>query len=87
MTEIQTRSLAGDELRAAMRAKMPVAMVTGMVSALWGEMTPDELAVISEHGNRTFAELNARANQLVRALRARGLRAGDSLAILCSNRP
>ena len=38
-------------------------------------------------GDRTFAELNARANQLVRALRRLGLQAGDGVALLCTNRP
>lgn len=49
---------------------------------------PDRVAVISEQdGRRTFVELNQRANQLVRALRARGVRSGDHVALLCSNRP
>ena len=42
---------------------------------------------MSAKGNRTFAELNARANQLARALRARGPQAGDAVALMCSNRP
>ena len=87
MKEIQTRTLSGDELRAAARAKLPAAMASGMVSAVWAELTPDRLAIMSDHGDRTFRELNARANQLVRALRASGLKAGDSIAMLCGNRP
>ena len=59
----------------------------GMVVAWWAEQRPDVPAVISEAGDRTFAELNARANQLVRALRRRGLQAGDGVALLCRNRP
>ena len=38
-------------------------------------------------GDRTFAEVNANANRLVRALRARGVQAGDGVALLCANRP
>src|SRR5689334_12672201 len=87
MKEIQTRTLSPDELRAAARAKMPAAMVIGMVSAVWAELCPDRMAVSSEQGDRTFGELNAHSNQLVRALRARGLKAGDSIAVLCGNRP
>ena len=87
MKEIQTRSPLSEETRAAIRQRMPGAMMSGMISALWGEFTPDHPALISEHGDRTFGELNSRANQLVRALRARGLRAGESLALMCSNRP
>ena len=48
---------------------------------------PDEPAIISAAGDRTWAELNARTNQLVRAMRARGIEAGQSIALVCSNRP
>jgi long-chain acyl-CoA synthetase len=48
---------------------------------------PDRLAVVSEAGDRTFAELNAHANQLVRALRSRGVEEGSTIALVCSNRP
>ncbi len=63
------------------------AAATGMLSALWASVQPDAPAIRSEHGDRTFAELNGRVNQLARALRARGLRAGDSVVLICSNRP
>ena len=48
---------------------------------------PDRPAVITPYGNRTFGELNANINRLVRALRARGLEPGDSVALMCTNRP
>jgi long-chain acyl-CoA synthetase len=49
--------------------------------------TPDRPAVVGgAGGDRTFAELDAEANQLVRALRRRGLTAGDGVAVLCGNR-
>ncbi len=86
MNGIQTRS-AGDELRMRARQKLPEAMRTGMTVAVWAELLPGASAIVSEQGNRTFAELNARANQIVRALRARGLKAGDGVALMCSNRP
>ncbi len=63
------------------------AAATGMLSALWASVQPDATAIHSAHGDRTFAELNARTNQLARALRARGVQAGDSVALVCSNRP
>src|SRR5207237_7022 len=47
----------------------------------------DRMAVISPYGDRTFHELNAHANQLVRALRALGARSGETIALLCRNRP
>ncbi|HXQ19030.1 MAG TPA: AMP-binding protein [Acidimicrobiales bacterium] len=59
----------------------------GMIIAWWAEQHPDYPAFLSPAGNRTFAELNGRANQLVRALRRRGVVASDSAALLSSNRP
>ena len=58
----------------------------GMGLALLARDMPDVPAVISTDGNRTFAELNARVNQLARELRARGLRRGDAVALLSPNR-
>lgn len=48
---------------------------------------PDRPAVLSTWGDRSYAELDGRCNRLVRALAARGLRPGDGVALLCSNRP
>src|SRR4051812_8743368 len=62
------------------------AMRTGTLSSLWGQLQPEVPAIVSPHGNRTFAELNARANQVARTLRAAGIGPGDSVALLCSNR-
>jgi long-chain acyl-CoA synthetase len=59
----------------------------GMVVAWWAARTPERLAVVSSRGSRSFGELNGRANQLVRALRRRGVTAGDGVALLSTNRP
>ena len=59
----------------------------GMGVAFVAREDPDRPAILSPQGNRSFAELNDRCNQLARALRGRGLRAGDGVALLCSNRP
>ena len=59
----------------------------GMTLAWWAQEAPDNKAIISEQGDRTFAELNANANRVVRALRARGLGEGDAVALMCTNRP
>lgn len=59
----------------------------GMRLAHWARIQPDVLAVQSIWGDRTFRELNANSNRLARALRTRGLRQGDGVAIVCSNRP
>ncbi|MCH2569382.1 MAG: AMP-binding protein, partial [Pseudomonadales bacterium] len=60
---------------------------TGMLIAFHAERRPDKPAVISEFGSRTFSELNARCNQLVRTLRDAGLGVDDSVAMLMTNRP
>jgi long-chain acyl-CoA synthetase len=59
----------------------------GLALQFWAEETPDRPAIISPFGTRSFAELEGAANQLVRALRARGLGAGDAVALICTNRP
>jgi long-chain acyl-CoA synthetase len=53
----------------------------------WAAVMPDRLAIITAHGDRTFAELDAAANRLARVLRDRGLVPGDAVALLASNRP
>lgn len=55
--------------------------------SLLAEQHADRLAIVSRYRDRSFGELNARANQLARALRARGMCAGDSVALICANRP
>jgi long-chain acyl-CoA synthetase len=59
----------------------------GMLLAWWAQQQPDRPAIISPHGTRTFAELNAKCNQLVRALRRRGVERGDSVALISGNLP
>lgn len=44
-----------------------------------------EPALIDEQGERTWAQLESRANRLVRALRAGGLKPGDRIALFCGN--
>src|SRR5262249_44081927 len=47
---------------------------------------PDAPALIDETGTTTWTELNDRTNRLVAALRAAGLQAGDTVALLSGNR-
>ena len=68
-------------------ARYDAAARTGMVLAHWAALQPDAPAIVSPRGDRTFAELNAAANRLARALRARGVGAGDALAFMVTNRP
>jgi long-chain acyl-CoA synthetase len=69
------------------REALNAAADRGLLASYWAERQPDKIALRSAAGDRTFAEVDANANRLVRALRARGVRAGDGLALLCSNRP
>ncbi len=48
---------------------------------------PERIALISTRGDRSFAELNRRANQIARLLRVGGVEPGDGVALLCPNRP
>jgi long-chain acyl-CoA synthetase len=59
----------------------------GLLWSYWAAQFPDRVAIRSRAGNRTLAEVDAHANQLARALRARGVQAGDGIALLCGNRP
>jgi long-chain acyl-CoA synthetase len=66
---------------------LPEATATGMTLAYHAQERPEKMAVISQHGDRTFAQLNARANQLARVLRKAGLQPDDGVAMLLINRP
>jgi long-chain acyl-CoA synthetase len=59
----------------------------GRAITYWAEVAPERAAVVSPHGDRTFAQLDDHADQLVRALRARGLREGEGVALVMRNRP
>lgn len=58
------------------------AALQGMAIAVHALERPDDLAVVSHYGDRSFKELNANANRLVRLLSSAGLRPGDSIAVL-----
>lgn len=72
---------------ADIKARVDAAVDSGMCMAVWAELQPDKMAVLEVSGRgRTFGELNANANRLVQMMRAHGLKAGDAVAIVCSNR-
>jgi long-chain acyl-CoA synthetase len=80
MTESSRQVASGGTEKAEANAR-------GMLVAWWAARIPDRPAVMTAYGDRTFGELNANANRLARALRARGLGVGDSVALMCTNRP
>jgi long-chain acyl-CoA synthetase len=60
---------------------------TGTTLAVWAARQAEQVAITSEHGDRTFGELNADANRLTRALRARDVGPDDAIALMVANRP
>ena len=59
----------------------------GMGIAFHAKNIPDKKAVVSEYGERTFKELNENSNSYANFLTDKGLVAGDSVAVICKNRP
>ena len=62
------------------------ALAKGMSHSLWAELKGDEIAIFDPLGRTTFRHINEAANKIVRLLRERGLKEGDAVALLCSNR-
>ncbi|HKE76784.1 MAG TPA: AMP-binding protein [Acidimicrobiales bacterium] len=65
------------------------ALRTGMSIALWAARQGDRPALVAPgrpEGDRTWSQLNADVNRLARALRGHGLRPGDGVAAMVSNR-
>src|SRR2546423_5510361 len=67
--------------------ELAAAASTGTILAWHARQRPDQPAVISDHGERTYAQLDTAANRVASALRAAGLRPGDAVALVCRNRP
>ncbi|MDQ1461231.1 MAG: hypothetical protein QOI08_2715 [Actinomycetota bacterium] len=55
------------------------------VFALGAERHGDRTALIDERGALTFVELDQRSDAIARGLIVRGVRAGDTVAVLCRN--
>jgi long-chain acyl-CoA synthetase len=73
--------------REALNERLEQAALTGMTTAVWADHQPDKPAVIDPDGTvHTFAKVNANANKIVRLLRQAGLKAGDAVALVSSNR-
>ncbi len=58
----------------------------GQVIAWYAATEPDRDAIIAGDRRISFAQLDRRVNQLVRALRDAGLHAGDAIALIAPNR-
>jgi long-chain acyl-CoA synthetase len=67
--------------------RLDAAALSGMTMAVWADLKPDAIFIHDPDGRTTtFGELNRQANRLVRLLRQHGLKAGDAVALVCSNR-
>ena len=72
---------------ASLNDRLDAAAQVGMTYALWAQVQPDKVAIYDPDGTpHTFGKVNANANKLARLFRQRGIKAGDSLALICSNR-
>ena len=59
----------------------------GMGIAFHAKNLPEKKAIVSEHGERTFRELNENSNRYANFLLGKGLKPGEGVAIVCKNRP
>jgi len=67
--------------------RLTAAAATGMTPAVWASIQPDKVSVYDPNGrSHTFAQINANANRLARLFRQHGLKAGEAVALVCSNR-
>ncbi|RAK56157.1 acyl-CoA synthase [Phenylobacterium soli] len=67
--------------------RLAEAAVNGMSLAVWAALKPDAPFIHDPAGHtRSFGEVNANANRIVRLLRNAGLQPGDAVALVCSNR-
>jgi acyl-CoA synthetase (AMP-forming)/AMP-acid ligase II len=71
----------GVAIARAMRRYGGIGAIPAVAALRHGERT----AIVDERGGTTYAQLDARTNALANALMARGLQAGDGVAILARN--
>jgi long-chain acyl-CoA synthetase len=72
---------------ASLDDRLNEAATQGMTTAVWAEVKPNAVFIHDPDGKtHTWGKVNAQANRIVRLLRAKGLKAGDAVALVCSNR-
>ena len=73
--------------RVSLDDRLSAAGNSGMTLAVWADLKPDAVFIHDPSGKtHSFGQVNATANRIVRLLRAHGLKDGDSVALVCSNR-
>ncbi len=68
-------------------AEFQKAVECGMALAMHANALPDNMAVHSKFGVRSFGELNQRCNQLARLFRSHGIGLDDGVAVVTRNCP
>jgi long-chain acyl-CoA synthetase len=73
--------------RVSLDDRLGAAGMNGMTLSVWADIKPDAPFIFDPDGKvTTFGQVNTTANRIVRLLRQHGLKAGDSVALVCSNR-
>ncbi len=73
--------------RLSLDDRLGAAAVNGMTTAVWADLKPNATFIHDPDGKvHTWGKINAQANRIVRLLRQHGLKAGDAVALVCSNR-
>jgi len=73
--------------RVSLEDRLNAAAQSGMTVAVWADIKPDATFIHDPDGKtHTWGKVNAQANRIVRLLRSKGLKPGDSVALVCSNR-
>jgi long-chain acyl-CoA synthetase len=73
--------------RVSLDDRLGAAAMTGMTTAVWADLKPNATFIHDPDGKtHSWGKVNAQANRVVRLLRSRGMGAGDSVALVCSNR-
>ena len=76
-----------DAVTVSLGDRLDEAALVGMTTAVWAEVQGDKVAIHDPTGKtHSFAKINAQANRLARLFRQSGLKAGDAVALVCSNR-
>ena len=73
--------------RVSLDDRLGAAAMSGITMAVWADLKPDAIFIHDPDGKtHSWGKVNAQANRIVRLLRQHGLTAGDSVALVCSNR-
>ena len=73
--------------RETLDERLAAAAPSGMTLSVWAELHGEKPYIHDPSGKtRSYVEVNANANRIARLLREAGLKKGDAVALLCSNR-